>query len=1131
MNTPPILPADHYMASMLGLTADEYRWFKLEAYKRVKIEPGTPVAGVETLAILSLVFTVISVGLAIAASFFKPKERKAGEIKSSTEDPENVTRNQRFAPRYGFNSTQKPAVLGTTIPVVYANRVALGDSTAPPRPAGTYGGVRINLQLLWSQMLSLGGDQFLRALFAVSEATALSLESIAIGDNTVGAYDFVDSTAMQQAGKLTIYYRPGGGRIKGTDYLLGRIPALDPGNAVPLGAIDVYQVKSTGQVMRPDFCFCATPASGTVFGLTSWLPNGMFYRVNPQLAPTGSIEKISKSKGERFRVEWTDDFNAVAGMWKAKYQWSRRCGVVGDSRYYNVNEQFVYILYRNSDADTVIIVNGGNAKGSTGPDANTAELSCKDIASTIASYQNGIAESLVPGELYKFGSALAVLVNSSPDNAIFISDSENDPPGGGQTITYTFRVVRGGYIANGGENINPNWSGSNTTPPEWRYYEGDGRDELEALPIPTTWDTVSNRPQGFLCTLADIRVTRSCTIFEVGLRSTVGIRISGFSNLKDCLDYNLINDRSGGKYINDEYDSEQNLGFQAHSSGAISLAEYRYSFFKIYIKKDSESNYTEIPGSFGVRSNTSQPVYNYLRFEMTVKAEWQIRFEPIASWEIRHNSAQAPFAVIDYQYGAETSLYRSVQGGVLISWTGYTISNTKDSFKIQSVEPSNSRGLGWSDISESCMTDPWGRVAEAFCYDALETTISQGPEHEVVYINTISTNTVTPTYNQLATLGLNIRASKQWTQLSQVSAYVTQGREVQRLLNNNSAGPSNLFPDILRDLLLSVVFGMGDSITSDQIDTQSFIDAAQWCQTRRYFFDGVIASKTNLRQWAADTAASMLLDLLQRDGRFALEPAIIFPEDGPVPIRAIFTAGNIVEDSFSLEFLNEEDRLPIQASVKWREERSRDNYSSPGLFPVEREVLVRETSSTESDPIESFDLSDYCTNLEHAIDFACFVIRMRKTITHTIKLSTTPDGLDSSLRAGDYIKVALDFTYYDEFANGVILADGTIVSTRPDLLPPGTHDAVYWDGGDNPVVDGPITVSADGLGSPPNVVFIKKNVNTQVRTYKVESISLSENGVIDIEAVHHPVDSSGVSLIGKNWTTYSTDSSWIISKA
>lgn len=1128
MSNLPILPADHYLASLLGLTADEYRYFKSEALKKSKIEPGTPVAGVETLLVLSLVFTLISVGLTIAASFFKPKPRQQGQINSSTDtDPDNITRNQKFAPRYGFDSVQKPAVLGTTIPIVYSCRTAYGASTNPPRPAGKYGGIRVNLQLIWSQMLSQGGDQFLRSMFLLGEANTASIESLAIGDNLVGSYDLLVSEVMQDCAKLSVYYRSIGGRITENDYVWGRAPATDPGNAINGGGADVFEIVSENQAYAPDFCFSTRPSNSTKFGLSKWLPNGTAFRLNPAVGPTGSIERQPKDNGANVRINWTDDYVGLANLWKFKYQWSRRCGIISPSGYYDVGDTFQYTILRTTDADTVIVFDGSNARESEVA-APAGEGKCSDIASAVASAQNAADEALVLGELYKFGNLLAVLIARYPDDEVFVSDIDNFPVGNGQTMTYTFKVVQPGNIQQA-PLLSPSYSGGEIHPPQWGYVNGDA---LENLSIPDDWPTVSDRTQGFRCDIADITLTRSCKVFEIGLRSSVGIKINGFCNLKDSLSYKAANDRAGGRLYEKIYPSEKGISVQSVGSGSISMAEERYSFFKVLVRPNQNSDFTLIPASFAVKSNTGQSIYNYIRFEMPTTEVWQLRFEPITSWELRNGYVDDPFIVLDCKSKSVQTQVRNVLNGIRVTWNGGTVSNSYHTFKLRSIEPSDSRGLGFSDESFSVMTDPWGKCAEAFCYDQITTTVSEGPEHEVVYINTITSNDIKPLYGNMAILGLNIRASQQWTQLAQVSVYTPSGHTVKKLLEGDAVGPSHLFPDILRDLLLSTVYGLGDVITAEQIDIESFAVAAQWCLDRRYFYDGIMAEKVNLRQWAADVAGSMLLELLQRDGKFALVPSIVFPVGvsggGPVPISGIFTVGNIVENSFAMEFLSEEDRQPVQVSIKWREERIRDNYATSGLFPVEREVLVREVSGNESDAIESFDLTEYCTNLEHAIDFACYVIRVRSLVTHSIKFSTTPDGLDVGLRAGDYIKVALDFTYYDEFANGVILADGTIVSTRPDLLTTGTHNAVYWNGGDNPVVEGQLTVNAAGLGYPTNVVFIKKNTNSQVRVYKVESISLGENGVIDIEAVHHPVDSTGISMVGKNWTTYATDGNWVI---
>lgn len=1134
MNRPPLLPADKYIASLLGLTEDEYRWFKSEAEKRVKIEPGTPIAGVETLATISFIFALISVGLTIAASFFKPKERQAGQVIDTTNrDPDNISRSQKFAPRFGFDSLQKPAVLGTTIPVIYSHAEELPATTTPPRPAGRYGGVRVNLQMIWSQMLSLGGDQFLRGIFMVGEGKTLAVEGFALGDNPIKSYQYGSNTSAQEVGKMTVYFRGNGGRITTNDYLIGRSPSTDPGNAASSGGQDVFALISTNGAYRQDFCFTYKPTNSTTFGLYRWLPNGAPYRINPVFSPTGQIDKQSRSSGSKVYIDWVDDYVAMGTMWKYKYQWSRRCGVISPTAVYEADSTFKYRLYNNSNKNTVIVVDKTNAKQAD-QEPPAARVQCTDIANAVASMQNAVDENLIEGELYKFGSALAILTarrsvngNTLTPGGVFVSEADITGTGG-QEMEYEFRVVRRGRVENA-PIINPTWGTGDLKPPQWLYHE-DGN--LNNISIPDDWPVISQRAQGFRCAIATVTINRASKAFEIGLRSTVGIKVNGLCNFNDAKSYEDINDAAGGKFYEDTFDSDTSISLQNIVSGTINMSEERYSFFKVYIRSNvTNEAFTVIPAAFAVRSNTGQPVYNYLRFFTNTALNWELQFEPLSSWELRTGGdtdrpSNSPLIVIDFKLNNRNSTTFNILGGIKVEWTGTTVTNSSSTFRLTSVDNTINKGLGFVDGTS--MLDLWGKTAEAFCYDEIQTTVNEGPEHEIVYINTIVENAAVPIYDNLAILGLNIRASKEWSQLSQLSAYVPRGREVRRLLDSDTVGPSHLFPDILRDMLLSPVFGMGSVLTEDQIDKPSFIEAAQWCKDRRYFYDGVNADKTNLRQWAADVAGTMLLELLQRDGRFALQPAVVFPSSGALPISAIFTAGNIVENSFSMEFMAQEDRQPIQASAKWREERARSDYLSSGLFPTEREVLVRETSATDSDPIESFDLTAYCTNFEHAVDFLCFVIRVRRLITHSIKFSTTPDGIDAGLRAGDYIKVALDYTFYDEFANGVILADGTVVTTRPDLVTPGIHNVVYWDGTDSPVVDGTITVYSNGLASPANVVFIKKSVNSEIRVYKIETISLGENGVIDIEAVHYPVDSNGISLLGKNWTTYTTDANWVV---
>jgi len=1126
-----MLPADRYLAAMLWpdddpvVAAAKYKKFLVEIESKVKIDPSQPQAGA-ALGIIALASSIISIGLTIAASFFKPKAPEPGKggLTSTDKQGENVVVANRTAPRVGFDSVQQPSSLGSTIPVIWARRQTLPAQVTPPRPAGTYGGVRVNLGLIWSQMVTYRGSQYLRAIFLLGEGPigALDTTGFAIGDNSLGTYEIVDQGARQLVSRATIYANLTGGPITNAHGYLGRLPGNDVGNSINYGGSTVFAIKDNDGKYEEHFCYSTKPSTSTTFGLYAHIPNRMAYRVNPRLRPTIRVTTKSKDDGEKFQVDCDDDPQALAEHWKARYHYSLRGAIISTSTgsmNLNPGDRFRYTLDRRSDGETKFRFSSENTDNTSSE--SDGEATCGDIASTVASKQRAADEALIIGEVYRCGSCLAVLVEREPGDKVFVSNADNEPEGNGQTMEYVFRVIQAGSIDSIPNNdyINPSYSGQTIEPPQWNRSSS-----LNNLGIPNEFRTCSDFPQIFRCAVATVALARSSRLFEIGIRSTVGIRVNGFANLRDCKSLIKINQDAGLKYEGKTYDKNDKIGVTNFQSGTVTRAETRISFFRIWYRSNG-GTWTVINGTWGIRGSSEDNTFNSIRFEMKTSRRWEIRFEPVSSWEIRHSSGiQEPLCVISNTSG---QLNRTVvNDGIIIEWNGYNRDRNWRSFNIPRLETSENIGIPKTD--DNTYVDDWAMIAEAFSYQEIQTTAQNGPEHEIVYVNTISENSTDPTYDRIATIGLNIFASTEFNQLPQFSGYVTAGTKARRLLGSDAFESTNLFPDILRAYLTTDQYGLGEIIGDSLIDAQSFFDAADWCQKRRYFYDAVDAQRVNSIQFAADIAAYHLLELSQRGGKFALSPALIFPEDGPVPIRALFTAGNILENTFRLQFLEESERQPIRVSAKWREERQRFDLTSTGFFPVEREVFVQEAGQSDSDPIESIDLSAFCTNAEHAIDVCCYLIRMRRLVTHSIAFSTTPDGLGAGLAAGDYIKVAMDLSYYDQFSHGVILADGTVLSTRSDLLTPGTHEVTAWDGASDFVESLTVSVDSEGKASPAGIVFAKKTAVTETRTYKIEKITVSEEGTIEIEAVHHPTDENGLSEIAKNWTTYQTDSNWII---
>ena len=126
-----------------------------------------------------------------------------------------------------------------------------------------------------------------------------------------------------------------------------------------------------------------------------------------------------------------------------------------------------------------------------------------------------------------------------------------------------------------------------------------------------------------------------------------------------------------------------------------------------------------------------------------------------------------------------------------------------------------------------------------------------------------------------------------------------------------------------------------------------------------------------MRQWGTERARDFLLDFVISNGGFALR---LLDFDEPEEITGIFTSGNIIEDTFELSYFDQEQRQARRVSevAPRADHRRPDNR---GLFPILREVTVREAGTPDDAPLEQIDMSDFCTSQAHAIDRAKFECR------------------------------------------------------------------------------------------------------------------------------------------------------------
>ena len=1194
-----LLPQDREIMDITGMSEEEYRWFVRECYKNTKLRPGEPVA-LEPFTI-SLILTAVSILLSAAAMLLtpKPKDQETKTPEEETIEGQNVVRRDRFAPKSGFDSFQNVVDMGSVVPIIYCKREEIDGIT--------YGGLRVNTNLLWSQVLSVGGGQFFKGLFLVGEAgVEIDYQQIALGNNTLASYELTEDA---EAGRISLYYTNDGGRITTTDdYKLGVTPDKDPG-AIAGDGSDVYSVVDT-----TNFCQALQPSNQLEFGVYNLLGNNFGYKIGEDFEPMsqwqlGDDEYQRQEDNERYalREKQAQTFSTRAGITEIRKNGSltnpirHNSAGVTENLYSNVeiNDEIIYNIYSSSQQDYEFTKDGAGGGGQP-----EAVLDNRDVANTIASIQRGYDESIAVGDLFKIGTVLTVCIERSEDP--FISEVEVSD-GNGTDAQFIFKVIK---------IDDPEGTG------RVHIWDANGDLQRPEPDINGRGRLATTHSHLLKTTTASFSIERACSTIEVGFKSVLNVRTSNIVHFNSLVTEENYDSNNENYYRNNSYQAYVDASFcggledgetsddtyrQTIIPGRYTASDSRYSFFRIEYKDINETDFTLMGGVYGFRSQAGAEVYNFIRFEFLEERRREFRFVPVSSYEVRNVLTDETLYVIDYKvqnrdangdpqlltvsrddtrsdcrlkfYGqavantigvfsipafinpesstkrggeivratrqpgptdlvpdgvyalvggsgrkARVATSQGPDGAPNFSFTirkggvGYEVGDivrtrVSDSvqeltFEVEEVSPAEPERagvpLGFADEDDApSYVDAYARVAEAFVYSEVSSSATQ-PEHGISYINLISENPAFtnspegPQYDSMSIVGLNIRSSFELSTLDQLSVYCTRG-----------VIDFHLFPDVFEDLLTNPNYGTGQFFDAAQIDTASFQAAADWTYDRRYFFDGAISEKINLRSWGAERARDFLLDLSISGGKFTLNPAIRFDE--PEPVVAMFSSGNILEDSLQVNYFDSQDRLDPIVTVRWREERRDSSVDSKGLFPQIREFSVRRSGVDDDAPVIQVDLSNFCTNRKHAEDRAKLECQSKRYITHAVSFKTVPS--QTGVQAGSIIKLGIETVYYNQPQNGAISNTGEVTAWPP--LNDGSYPVILWDG--NQLSETTLVVVNGKATNNANSVFCTQDSRKKAETYKVSSVSFDEDGNVDIEALYWPTGDDGISLLTLNW--------------
>jgi hypothetical protein len=403
------------------------------------------------------------------------------------------------------------------------------------------------------------------------------------------------------------------------------------------------------------------------------------------------------------------------------------------------------------------------------------------------------------------------------------------------------------------------------------------------------------------------------------------------------------------------------------------------------------------------------------------------------------------------------------------------------------------------------------QIADVSHYEELEKSNSSNPEHEIIYVNESVTNPEPPNYNSMTMFGMALRSSRSVTSLDQVRMWIPDGVSTLRF-DTNTIGPANKFSDLVYFLLTDPRAGVGRRVASALIDTAGFYRTSRFLVQNRIYFDGVVEEQTNIREYISQIAPLHLCNFVIANGKFTVEPALPTETDGSlrqgaVQISALFTSGNIIEDTFVVNYLEADDRQNFRAVMTYRE-------AAKNQLPEQRSLMVLWADNTDDynqAKMETYDLSGFCTYREQALLTARYLLSVRRRITHTISFKTTPEGL--YLSPGQYIRVITKASPTISFDNGVVDATGNVTSLAGQLS--GTYNIFAYRAGDPDVRFTTITIT-NGITTDTtlfNSLFTIRNDNTTCNIYQVDQITMDEEGLVEIQASHFPCDNSLRSLI------------------
>jgi len=255
-------------------------------------------------------------------------------------------------------------------------------------------------------------------------------------------------------------------------------------------------------------------------------------------------------------------------------------------------------------------------------------------------------------------------------------------------------------------------------------------------------------------------------------------------------------------------------------------------------------------------------------------------------------------------------------------------------------------------------------------------------------------------YPGISTLSFNVTIPDSFDQYNrQVHLFIRGGMAVTRIYDSVT-GPSDNFADLVKWLLVNT-----SRVPAAMIDNTALLAAATFLEVNGFTCNLEIRESTNYSDLAARLAPYFLLSESSAGGKRGLRPLLPVTAGGAINTTAItaeytFAEDTVLPGTLEINYLSLADRQPFVAQVIWRQQLESD-------IGIIRTAEVRYTSTAETGPYESHDLSTFCTSEDHAVKVGAYILAKRIYTTHTIRFAARPQEHNTLISAGDIIRVQL----------------------------------------------------------------------------------------------------------------------------